>query len=142
MKTRKFGIEEIVVLGLTVLMLLAWGCTETKYITIAPPTPSKQDEAKSKLQEIYQQQLAYRQNTGVFWPAGGIEGSAANPYAFLPIGVDFNCTNRYSYVFTVVYDSVFVCRATSGILDGDATTDVWTIDEKGSLVVVSDDTRS
>lgn len=142
MKTRKFGIEEIVVLGLAALLLLAWGCTETKYITIAPQTPSKQDEAKSKLQEIYQMQLAYRQNTGVFWPAGGTIGSAANPYAFLPISVDFNCTNRYSYAFVIINDSNFTCRATSGILDYDATEDKWQIDQNGSLLVISDDTRS
>ncbi len=140
MKTRKFGIEEIVVLSLAILFLLALGCTETKYITISSPTPTKQDEAKSKLQEIYQMQVAYQQGTGVYWGAG-IEGSAAHPYAFLTIGVDFNCTNRYSYAMIIANDSAFTCRATSGILDDDATEDKWQIDQSGSLVVISDDTK-
>ncbi len=104
-------------------------------------TKSKQSEAKQILKQVYVMQQAYRQEKDVYWPSGAT-ASAAAPTAFSGIGVEIMATARYSYAFTVSNANSFTCQATSGILDDDATTDVWQIDASGTLVVVIDDAIS
>jgi type IV pilus assembly protein PilA len=102
-------------------------------------TKSKQSEAKQILKQIYTMQQAYRQEKDLYWPPGGAVAGSATPTAFGPIGVEIGPTARYSYAFTASNATAFVCAATATNLDDDASTDVWQIDQNGSLVCTTDD---
>jgi len=99
-------------------------------------TKAKQSEAKQLLKQIYTMQRAYRQEQDTY-TCDGLTASSAAAAAFAPIGVDVGSTARYTYVMVAGVDA-FTCTATAN-LDDDATNDVWTIDETGTLTVTSDD---
>ncbi len=100
-------------------------------------TKSKQSEARQVLKQIYSMERAYRQEYNEYW-GNGISASAAAATGFSRIGVDIMPSARYTYAM-VAGVNTFTCTATSGILDDDATLDVWTIDEDGNLVNDTDD---
>ncbi len=100
-------------------------------------TKSKQSEARQVLKQIYSMERAYRQEYNAYWGNSQI-ASAAAATGFSRIGVDIMPSARYTYLM-VAADNTFLCTATSGILDDDATLDVWTIDQDGNLVNVTDD---
>jgi prepilin-type N-terminal cleavage/methylation domain-containing protein len=102
-------------------------------------TKSKQSEAKQVLKQIYVMERAYRQEKDVYWIGG--PASAAAPNGFATIGVEIMPNARYTYTLVGGADS-FDATATSGILDDDPSTDVWTIDEAGDLQVTTDDAIS
>ena len=99
-------------------------------------TKAKQSEAKQLLKQIYTMQRAYRQENDTY-TLDGVAASAAAPNAFATIGIEIGSTARYSYAMAAAANT-FTCTATAN-LDDDATNDVWTIDENGTLVVTSDD---
>ena len=100
-------------------------------------TKSKQSEAKQLLKQIYTMQHAYRQEFNSYC-LNGVTASNAAQAAFARIGVDIGVTARYSYVMTAAAN-VFSCVATATTLDDDATTDIWQIDDTGTLVCNQDD---
>jgi prepilin-type N-terminal cleavage/methylation domain-containing protein len=100
-------------------------------------TKSKQSEAKQLLKQIYTMQHAYRQEFNAYG-CNGVTGSAAAPAAFAVIGVDIGTTARYTYVMTSAANT-FTCVATATNLDDDATTDVWQINDTGTLTCTTDD---
>jgi len=100
-------------------------------------TKSKQSEARQILKQIYTMERAYRQEFDSYW-GNGLTASAANKTGFARIGVDIMNTARYTYSLVAVVDA-FTATATSGILDDDADLDVWTIDQNGNLICVTDD---
>ncbi len=99
-------------------------------------TKSKQSEAKQLLKQIYTMQRAFRQEFNTY-TLNGVTASAAAPAAFATIGVDIMAASRYSYAM-VANATTFTCTAT-GNLDDDATNDVWTINQAGTLTNTSDD---
>jgi len=103
-------------------------------------TKAKQVEARTILKQVYTMQLSYRNQYDTYWGAGAVT-SAAAPSGFSYIGVDVESNSRYTYAMTVANGSAFTCTATAGagVLDVDATPDVWQIDNFGSLVVTTDD---
>lgn len=105
-------------------------------------TKSKQSEAKQILKQIYTMEQAYRQEKNVYWVTGNQAGSATGN-AFAQIGVEVGPTARYSYLLTSAdVNTSFLCTATANAangLDDDNTPDIWTIDQAGNLVCVSDD---
>ncbi len=100
-------------------------------------TKSKQTEAKQLLKQIYTMEHAYRQEFNSYC-LNGVTASAAAPTAFARIGVDIGATARYSYAMVAAVNT-FTCTATATSLDDDATNDVWTIDDTGTLTCTSDD---
>ncbi|OGC89752.1 MAG: hypothetical protein A2W25_02595 [candidate division Zixibacteria bacterium RBG_16_53_22] len=100
-------------------------------------TKSKQSEAKQLLKQIYTMQHAYRQEFNSYC-LNGITASAAAPTTFARIGVDIGATARYAYVMTAAANT-FTCVATATTLDDDATTDIWQIDDTGTLACNQDD---
>lgn len=96
-------------------------------------TKSKQSEAKGILKQIYVMEHAYRQDKDTY-----VAGSAIPGGSIADIGVEIMSTARYSYVI-VASTTIFTATATSGILDDDATTDVWTINQAGCLLCTTDD---
>jgi len=99
-------------------------------------TKSKQSEAKQLLKQIYTMQHAYRQEFNSYC-LNGVTASAAAPATFARLGVDIGSTARYSYAM-VSAQNTFTCTGTAN-LDDDATNDVWTIDDTGTLACTSDD---
>lgn len=106
-------------------------------------TKSKQSEAKMLLKQVYVMEHSYRQEKDVYWITA-TAASATAPTAFSGIGVEITPSARYSYVLTSgdAGATTFTCTATSSILDDDATTDVWHIDQTGVLVCDTDDAAS
>jgi len=105
---------------------------------------SKQSEAKTILKQIYVQERAYRQYyENYFIPAGPAD--AANPNVMMKITVQIMPAARYTYTVTSNDNgfSDFLATATVAApgLDDDPAPDIWTIDDGGNLVVVSDDSQ-
>ena len=98
-------------------------------------TKSKQSEAKTILKQIYAMERAYRQEKDAYWSTAGVQtASAAAPNGFATIGVEVMASARYTYTINSTANT-FTATATSGILDDDATVDIWTINENGVLAV-------
>jgi len=97
---------------------------------------AKATEAKQLLRQVYTMQQSYRQENDTY-TLNGVSASAAAQNAFATIGVEIGSTARYTYDMVAAAAS-FTCTATAN-LDDDATDDVWTIDETGALIHVTDD---
>jgi prepilin-type N-terminal cleavage/methylation domain-containing protein len=100
-------------------------------------TKSKQSEAKQLLKQVYTMQHAYRQEYNAY-ACNGVSASALLPAAFAVIGVDIGLSARYTYAM-VAAANTFTCTATATNLDDDATNDVWTINDAGTLLCTLDD---
>ncbi|MFQ5607346.1 MAG: type IV pilin protein [Candidatus Zixiibacteriota bacterium] len=103
-------------------------------------TRQKQNEAKMILKQIYVNQRAYRQENTAYWGNGMAADSIATT-AFAPITVEIQTTAKYRYSL-VATATTFTATATATGLDDDATQDVWTMNQDGVLVAVSDDSQS
>jgi prepilin-type N-terminal cleavage/methylation domain-containing protein len=99
-------------------------------------TKAKQSEAKQLLKQVYTMERAYRQEFDAYC-LNGATANAAAPNAFAQIGVEVMASARYTYVL-VSAANTFTCTATAN-LDDDATNDVWTIDQTGTLTCTSND---
>jgi prepilin-type N-terminal cleavage/methylation domain-containing protein len=99
-------------------------------------TKAKQSEAKQLLKQVYTMQQAYRQEFDSYC-LNGVTASSAAQNAFAQIGVEVMPAARYSYVI-VAAQNTFTCTATAN-LDDDATNDVWTIDQAGTLTCTTND---
>ena len=123
----------VVVLGVLVTLLLP------RFKQSA--AKSKQAEAKQILKQIYKMQQTYHNKYGVYWDSQGVVAGSTTPDAFAELGVNIGSAARYSYSIAQVTENTFTATATlaSPGLDGDPTPDVWTIDQNGFLVTVSDD---
>lgn len=102
---------------------------------------TKQGEAQLILKQVYEMQRAYRQEKDSYYPSNGSTIVVQPGGTFGPLGVELMPSARYSYSITASRTS-FVATAGSkdaSGLDDDATLDVWTIDQTGTLTCVSDD---
>jgi len=101
---------------------------------------SKQSEAKMMLKQIYTMQKAYKLEKGVYWITSSAASGVFNT-AFASIRIEIPMTARYSYTITSTDAGAtnFTATATSGVLDEDASIDVWVIDRNGFLRVTIDD---
>ncbi len=121
----------VVIIGILATMAIP------RYFNVV--TKNKQAEAKMILKQIYTNERTYRQQgSGYYIP--GAAASAASPTAFQQIWVSIMASSRYTYTIAGNANS-FTATATSSILDDDATVDVWTIDNFGTLTCVSDDSN-
>lgn len=103
---------------------------------------SKQTEAKTILKQVHVQQMAYFQEYEVYWITGATMDNG-NPTGFARLFIDQTSPVRYSYTLTstTAGASDFLVTATVAApgLDDDPAPDIWTIDENGVLINVSDD---
>ena len=107
---------------------------------MAVSTKNKQSEAKLVLKQIYTNQRTYRQQGNTYYMPG-VPASAVSPLAFKTIWVEIMVPSLYTY--TIAGDAnTFTATATSGVLDDDAALDIWTIDNNGALICVSDDSQN
>jgi len=106
-------------------------------------TRSKQSEAKQILKQVYTMEHAYRQSTESGGAYGDIGATAVAMGSFPNIGVEIMTGARYSYTLTSANPLIdFLCTATTvnaNGLDDDPSADVWTIDQTGALVNVTND---
>jgi prepilin-type N-terminal cleavage/methylation domain-containing protein len=104
---------------------------------------SKQTEAKLVLKQIYSMQRAYRQENDTYFPGDGSTVVAQPGGAFAPLYVEIMFPAYYSY--SVTGDaSTFLATAGSknaAGLDDDPTLDVWSMDQTGNLICVTDDSK-
>lgn len=98
-------------------------------------TRSKQSEAKQILKQIYTMARTYRQANNTY-VTGDASPQAAGG-SFPNLGVEIMGSAIYSYDYAPAVDA-FLATAT-GQLDDDATDDIWTIDEDGTLTNTSND---
>lgn len=133
-----FTLVELMIVVVIIGILAALAIPRFMRVT----TKSKQSEAKAILKQIYTLQVGYRVEHDIYLVTGA-QASATNPTAFtsLGLGVEIMPTARYSFTITSTDAGAtnFTATATCGILDDDATNDVWTINEAGVLTVTSDD---
>lgn len=103
-------------------------------------TKSKQQEARVMLKQIFTMQRSYRQYYDVYWGQGTTADSLpANHLNLMPIGVEIPDGARYGYEIVTATQTNLLIRATATGLDDDASADVWTIDQDGIIVCVTDD---
>ncbi len=104
---------------------------------MAVPVRTKQGEAKLILKQIYVNQRTFRQQGNTYYiPAA--DASAANRQAFKSIWIEIMPSSNYTY--HIDGDAMtFTATATAVNLDDDAAPDVWTIDNTGTLLCLSDD---
>lgn len=106
---------------------------------MAVSTKNKQSEAKLILKQIYTNQRTYRQQgTGYYIPGGAASATAPNTLAL--IWVEIPATSMYTYTINATANT-FTAIATSNILDDDPASDIWQIDNWGTLVCLSDDAQ-
>ncbi|MGB2769448.1 MAG: type II secretion system protein [Candidatus Zixiibacteriota bacterium] len=102
---------------------------------------TKQGEAQLILKQVYEMQRAYRQEKDSYYPSDGSTIVVQPGGTFGPLGVELMPSARYSYSLTANRTGFVVTagsRDANG-LDDDATLDVWTIDQTGTLTCVTDD---
>jgi len=102
-------------------------------------TNSRQAEAKQMLKHIYTMQEIYH-TENLIYGCNGRKASVAQPDRFKEIGVEIMQNAVYTYRMKA-HRNTFTCTATAN-LDDDPTDDIWQIDEAGTLVCISDDSRS
>lgn len=105
-------------------------------------TKTKQSESQLILKQIYTMQRAYRQDKDTYYPSDGSTVVVQPGDSFGSLDVEVMPSSRYSYSITATRTS-FVATAGSKSatgLDDDPASDVWTIDQTGTLTCVSDDT--
>ncbi len=95
-----------------------------------------QAEGRALLSQIFSMQNAYHQQYGAYCLNGSYANRQNQSFGLLNINID--STNAYSYCISSAINT-FTCTATAN-LDGDATTDTWTIDQDSTLVNTINDT--
>ena len=102
---------------------------------------TKQSEAQLILKQVYEMQRAYRQETDTYYPSDGSTIVVQPGGDFGRLDVEVMASARYSYSITATRTSFVATAGSKGAtgLDDDATLDVWTIDQTGTLTCVSDD---
>jgi prepilin-type N-terminal cleavage/methylation domain-containing protein len=100
---------------------------------------TRQSEPKEILRQIYTMQRAYRQEYDSYF-GNALVGSATTPQVYERISVEIMQSSLYTYTM-VAGANTFMCVATCGILDEDATADTWVINDRGTLAVLSDDSH-
>lgn len=137
-KQQGFTLIELMIVIVIIGILAALAIPRMMAVTVR----SKQSEAKGILKQIYTEERAYRQLYDRYYlPAGPAD--AANPFAFRGLKVEITASARYTYTITSTDGGIadFIAQATIANpgLDDDPAPDTWTIDNEGTLVVVSDD---
>ncbi len=132
-----FSLIEVLIIVVTVGVLVT--LLVPRFIRSA--ARSKQTEAKKILKQIYTQEQAYHQKNNAYWDPQGAIAGRQTPEAFAELGIKIGSTARYSYSIENVTDKTFLATATIAApgLDSDPAPDIWTIDNSGFLVTVSDD---
>jgi hypothetical protein len=108
---------------------------------------AKQGEVKGILKQVYTLERTYFQEYSTYWPSDGstiiADSSLANRnnFSMLAIKVEIMSAARYQYALTGNANSFSVVATATG-LDDDGTNDVWSIDNTGVLVCVSDDSQN
>jgi prepilin-type N-terminal cleavage/methylation domain-containing protein len=108
----------IAVMGIIVMIALP---QYSKYVA-----KSRQQDAKAQLMAVRQAQEIYRVQYGAYTTA------TANLSGWK------STSGRYAFAVTAAASTTFSASAT-GNIDGDATNDVWTIDQDGNLLNTSND---
>jgi prepilin-type N-terminal cleavage/methylation domain-containing protein len=102
---------------------------------------AKQSEAQLILKQIYAMQQAYRHEKDTYYPSDGSTIVAQPGGVIGSLNVEIASSARYSYSLTANQTSFLATAGSkrSSGLDDDATLDVWTMDQTGTLTCISND---
>jgi len=104
---------------------------------------AKQTEAKGILKQIYVMQRSYFQEKECYYPSDG-SSITVQPGQNIPsLYVEIMIPAYYSYTVTgtkTTFSATAGSKRSTG-LDDDPTLDIWTLDQTGSLICVSDDSN-
>jgi prepilin-type N-terminal cleavage/methylation domain-containing protein len=104
---------------------------------------SKQIEAKGVLKQIYVMQRSYFQEKECYYPSDGSSITVHPGQNIPPLYVEIMIPAYYSYTVTGTktnFSATAGSKRSTG-LDDDPTLDIWTIDQTGVLICVSDDSE-
>ncbi len=124
---------------LIVALILALLASQAIPYFLGTTVRAKQSEAKLILKQIYEMQRVYYIEYDTYWQTAR-EASADTPDGFTRIGVSIGPQARYSYRIRATKRE-FTLSAFSKTLDDDEKEDLWTMDQNGVLVCLSDDAR-
>ena len=102
---------------------------------------AKQTEAKGILKQIYVMQSSYFQENECYYPGDGTSITAQPGQNIPALYIEIMSSAYYSYTVTgtkTTFSASAGSRKSTG-LDDDPTLDIWTIDQTGNLICVSDD---
>ena len=102
---------------------------------------AKQSEAQLILKQIYEMQHTYRQEKDTYYPSDGSTIVVQPDETIGPLYVEVASSARYSYSITANQTSFTATAGTKSAtgLDDDPTSDIWTIDQTGTLTCVTND---
>lgn len=124
---------------LIVAIILALLASQAIPYFLGTTVRAKQSEAKLILKQIYEMQRVYYIEYDTYWQTAR-EASAATPNNFARIGVSIGPQARYRYRIRATMKE-FTLSAVSETLDDDEKEDLWTMDQNGVMVCLSDDAR-
>ena len=134
---RQSGFSLIELMIVLVIIGILAGLAIPRFLGSA--TKAKQTESKEMLHQIYVMERSFKLSNDRYWfPPDGVSASAADPYAFDSISVEIMPSARYTYSIERTADG-FLAKARCDNLDDDPAPDIWTIDERGQLSGLSDD---
>ena len=134
---RGFTLIELMIVVVIITILAAMAIPRFMRASVK----SKQTEAKLVLKQIYTMQRAYRQENDTYYPGDGGTVVAQAGGAFGALHVEIMTPAYYSYSITGNtngFTATAGSKSATG-LDGDATLDVWTMNQNGNLTCVTDD---
>jgi prepilin-type N-terminal cleavage/methylation domain-containing protein len=104
---------------------------------------AKQGEAQLILKQVYAMQMAYRQAYDAYYPTDGSTVVVQPGNDIGSLDVEVMSSARYSYSVTATRTSFVATAGTKKAtgLDDDPTLDVWTIDQTGKLICVTNDVQ-
>jgi prepilin-type N-terminal cleavage/methylation domain-containing protein len=127
MSVRRSGftlVEVLVALAILGILAVIAAPSYMKYVA-----RGRQADAKTQLTAIRQAQEIYKLQHGTYTTGtGALSGWKSSQ-------------GRYTFSVTSATTTAFTAQA-SGNIDGDATTDVWTMNQDGTLTNVTNDTEN
>jgi prepilin-type N-terminal cleavage/methylation domain-containing protein len=125
MQNRGFTLTELLI-AMAIVAILAFIAVPSYSRYVAK---SRQQDAKSQLMAIRQAQEIYKLQYGSYTTNTTL------------LSGWLGTLNRYNFSVTAADATTFTAKAT-GNIDGDATNDVWQIDQSGTMTNTTDDVNS
>jgi type IV pilus assembly protein PilE len=105
---------------------------------------TKQGEAQLILKQIYTMQRVYRQQNNAYFPGDGSTVVVQPGNSIAALDVEITPSARYSYSISGDangFSAIAGSKTPTG-LDDDPTLDVWSVDQTGTIICISNDVQN